>query len=42
MKTGLGEEEAGNLNTVKYSIQETALSVPGIAEKRSLVSLRLN
>ncbi len=42
MKTGLGEEEAGNLNTVKYSMQETALSVPGIAEKRSLVSLRLN
>lgn len=42
MKTGLGEEEAGNLNTVKYSMQETALRVPGIAEKRSLVSLRLN
>ncbi len=42
MKTGLGEEEAGNLNTVKYSMQETALNVPGIAEKRSLVSLRLN
>jgi 16S rRNA (guanine527-N7)-methyltransferase len=42
MKTGLGDEEAGNLNTVKYSMQETALRVPGIAEKRSLVSLRLN
>jgi 16S rRNA (guanine527-N7)-methyltransferase len=42
MKTGLGKEEAGNLNNVKYSMQEFALKVPGIADKRSLVSLRLN
>ena len=32
MKTGLGEEEAGNLNRQKYSMQETRLKVPGIAE----------
>ena len=42
MKTGLGKEEAANLNTVKYSMQETELRVPGIADKRSLVSLKLN
>jgi 16S rRNA (guanine527-N7)-methyltransferase len=42
MKTGLSKEETGNLNTVKYSMQESELRVPGIADKRSLVSLRLN
>ena len=42
MKTGLSKEEAENLNTAKYSMQEFALRVPGIADKRSLVSLRLN
>ena len=42
MKTGLGKEETGNLNTVKYSMLESELRVPGIADKRSLVSLRLN
>jgi len=40
MKTGLSEEEAGNLNSVKYSMQETGLTVPGITEKRTLVSIR--
>jgi 16S rRNA (guanine527-N7)-methyltransferase len=42
MKTDLSKEETGNLNTVKYSMQESELRVPGIADKRSLVSLRLN
>ncbi len=41
MKTGLGEEEAANLNRQKYSMQETRLRVPGIAENRSLVRLNL-
>ena len=42
MKTGLSEEEARELNDDKYSMQETELRVPGIAEKRTLISLRLN
>ena len=41
MKTGIGKEEAGKLDTEKYSMQETELRVPGIIEKRSLVSLKL-
>ncbi len=41
MKTGLSKEEAGNLNTEKYSMQETCLKVPGITENRSLVRLNL-
>lgn len=41
MKTGLSTAEAGKLNTVKYSMRETELRVPGIPEKRSLVSLKL-
>jgi len=41
MKTGLSEEEAGNLNRVKYSMLESGLSVPGITGKRSLISLKL-
>ena len=41
MKTGISKEEAGKLDTEKYSMQETELRVPGITEKRSLVSLKL-
>ena len=41
MKTGISKEEAEKLDTEKYSMQETGLRVPGITEKRSLVSLKL-
>jgi 16S rRNA (guanine527-N7)-methyltransferase len=41
MKTGISREEAEKLNTEKYSMQETELKVPGITEKRSLVSLKI-
>lgn len=41
MKTGLSREEAKNLNSEKYSMQETELRVPGITEKRSLVSITI-
>jgi 16S rRNA (guanine527-N7)-methyltransferase len=41
MKTGISKEEAKKLDTEKYSMQETGLKVPGITEKRSLVSLKL-
>jgi 16S rRNA (guanine527-N7)-methyltransferase len=41
MKTGLSEEESGELNDDKFTMQETELKVPGILEKRSLVSLKL-
>ena len=42
MKTGLGKDEAGELDDKKYSMLETELKVPGITEKRTLVSLKLN
>ena len=41
MKTGLSREEAKNLNSEKYSMRETELRVPGITEKRSLVSITI-
>jgi len=41
MKAGLSGDEAGELNAGKYSMQATGLQVPGIAEKRSLVSIKL-
>ena len=41
MKASLSKDEAKELNYDKYTMQEIALKVPGIAEPRSLVSLRL-
>ena len=40
MKTGLGTEEAGTLDSTKYLIEETSLQIPGINSRRSLVKLR--
>jgi len=45
MKTGLDPQELKQLDTIKHQIQassidEIELSVPGIAEKRSLVIVR--
>jgi 16S rRNA (guanine527-N7)-methyltransferase len=40
MKTGLGIEEAGALDSTKYLIEETSLQIPGINSSRSLVKLR--
>jgi len=40
MKTGLSEGEARELGDDRYLMQETELRVPGIIEKRSLVSLK--
>ena len=40
LKTGLDPAEKQTLDSNKYLIQETELQVPGIAEKRSLVSIR--
>ena len=40
LKTSLSEKEAKELNNDKYSMRETDLNVPGIAEHRSLVSLQ--
>ena len=40
MKTGLGTEEAGALDSTKYLIEETRLQIPGISSNRSLVKLR--
>ena len=39
MKTGLGTEEAGALDSTKYLIEETSLQIPGINSSRSLVRL---
>ena len=41
MKAGLGEDETAALNGERFSMQETGLQVPGIAENRSLVSIKL-
>ena len=41
MKTNLSGDEAGDLNSDSYSMQQTGLQVPGIAEKRNLVSIKL-
>ncbi len=41
MKTDISKEEAENLDTEKYLMQDTDLRVPGIDDKRSLVSLKL-
>ncbi len=41
MKTGLSEGEARELGDGRYLMQETELQVPGIIEKRSLVSLKI-
>ena len=40
MKTGLGTEEAGVLDSTKYLIEETCLQIPGINSRRSLVKIR--
>jgi len=40
MKTGLGTEEAGALDSTKYLIEETRLRVPGVNSNRSLVKLQ--
>jgi 16S rRNA (guanine527-N7)-methyltransferase len=39
LKSGIGEAELAALDTVNYMMQETELRVPGIAEKRCLISL---
>jgi len=39
MKTGLDEDEAAALDSMKYDKQETSLQVPGISENRSLVTV---
>lgn len=41
MKTGISREEAKKLNSEKYSMRETELRVPGITDKRSLVSITI-
>jgi 16S rRNA (guanine527-N7)-methyltransferase len=39
MKTGLKPEEAGKLDTSRFAYEEAILQVPGIGEKRSLVTV---
>jgi len=39
MKTGLKAEEAGELDTSRFAYEEETLLVPGISEKRSLVTV---
>ena len=40
MKTGLEKAEIQGLDTTRFELEETPLVVPGIREKRSLVTLR--
>ena len=40
MKTELGQAELEGLDTSRFELEETRLEVPGIAENRSLVTLR--
>lgn len=40
MKTGLRPEEAGELDTSRFTFEEEILQVPGIREKRSLVAIK--
>ena len=39
MKTGLKPEEAGGLDADRFACEETSLSVPGVGEPRSLVTI---
>lgn len=40
MKTGLRQEEVEQLDTHRYAYEEKIIKVPGIAESRSLVTIR--
>jgi len=40
MKTGLREEEAGELDRSRFVFEEQRLQVPGISEARSLVVVK--